>query len=246
MNKKSSRKPLCWCFSQYVFRCGWTRQQTTTYSSFWKTSSQGFFAIYHTSIHFFQWEMFSEALTSINRLRDSTDFETQLYLCNEAFKVWTLTPFNSIQNTPHSKISLKLWGWSMFNSKFQNTPLSIQILLSVARLAHLPPTLLLPRFAGLPPLCPPRNLRPPPWHPSTVEPGAQIFSYGRSVHVGSQWWDTFPGAEWGPTSNHSEESEPFEEKRGGDNFLLRLQVSTSTKILVHPIDQGNKLGAMVT
>ena len=153
---------------------------------------------------------------------------------------------NSIQNTSHSRISLKLWGWSMFNSKFQNTPLSIQILLSVARLAHLPPTLLVLRLAGLPPLCPPRNLRPPPWHPSKVEPGAQIFSYGRSVHVGSQWWDAFPGAEWGPTSNHSEESEPFEEKRGGDNFLLRLQVSTSTKILVHPVDQGNKLGAMVT
>ena len=29
--------------------------------------------------------------------RDSTDFETQLYLCNEAFKVPTLTPFNSIR-----------------------------------------------------------------------------------------------------------------------------------------------------
>ena len=35
-------------------------------------------------------------------LRDSTDFETQLYLCNEAFKVWTLTPFN------YSKTSYKI------------------------------------------------------------------------------------------------------------------------------------------
>ena len=39
-----------------------------------------------------------------DRLRDSTDFETQLYLCNEAFKVWTLTPFNSSKTSrkiPH-------------------------------------------------------------------------------------------------------------------------------------------------
>ena len=113
MNKKSSRKPFCWCFSQYVFRCGWTRQQTTTYSSFWKTSSQGFFAIYHTSIHFFLWEMFSEALTSMNRLRDSTDFETQLYLCNEAFKVWTLTPFNS------SKTRYKIPHIQEYHSNFE-------------------------------------------------------------------------------------------------------------------------------
>ena len=30
----------------HAFRCGWTRQRTTTYSSFWKTSSQGLFYIH--------------------------------------------------------------------------------------------------------------------------------------------------------------------------------------------------------
>ena len=41
------------------------------------------------------------AINQFCQLRDSTDFETQLYLCNEAFKVWTLTPFNSSKATKY-------------------------------------------------------------------------------------------------------------------------------------------------
>ena len=102
-----------------------------------------------------------------DRFRDSTDFETQLYLCNEAFKVWTLTPFNSSKTSlkiPHiykllaetctqcQNISLE----KIFcrNKKFNIPP--------VARLAHLSPTLLVLCLAGLPPLRPHRHLRPPP------------------------------------------------------------------------------------
>ena len=41
------------------------------------------------------------AIDQYCQLRDSTDFETQLYLCNEAFKVWTVTPFNSSKATKY-------------------------------------------------------------------------------------------------------------------------------------------------
>ena len=56
------------------------------------------------------------------RLRDSTDFETQLYLCNEAFKVPSSTLSKLQQNFKiHSQIltftdsnlSLKLWSWNI-------------------------------------------------------------------------------------------------------------------------------------
>ena len=103
----------------FFLRCrfGWSRQQTTTYSSFLKTNSQGLFSIHTflqshgkhlswnlTICHTFGENSVLTDLTKSNQsdiLRDSTDFETQLYLCNEAFKVWTLTPFNSSKTSQH-------------------------------------------------------------------------------------------------------------------------------------------------
>ena len=49
---------------------------------------------------------------------------------------------------------------------------------TVARLEHLPPTLLLLCLASVPPLCPHRHPCPPPIHPGKVE-GANTSGYGR-------------------------------------------------------------------
>ena len=100
-------------------------------------------------------------------LRDSTDFETQLYLCNEAFKVWALTPFNSSQTSYKIPCIHKsnFEAETCQNISLENTFVgtnNFDIPPSVARLANLPPTLLVLRLACLPPLRPPCHLRPPP------------------------------------------------------------------------------------
>ena len=77
---------------------------------------------------------------------------------------------------------------------------------TVARLEHLPPTFLLLRLAGVPPLCPRRHPGPPPIHPGKVE-GANTSGYGRSFVIRMDCQSCFPGAEWNATSNNSHESE---------------------------------------
>ena len=90
-----------------VFRCGWERQQTTTYSNIWQTYCQGLF-----SIHSFF-------------VRDLLSFEADT--CTKCQNI-------SVENT-------------FFGTNDFNIP-------PVAWLAILPPTLLVLRLAGLPPLRP--------------------------------------------------------------------------------------------
>ena len=165
-------------------------------------------------------------------LRDSTDFETQLYLCNEAFKVWTLTPFNSSQTSYKIPCIHKsnFEAETCQNISLENTLVgtnNLNIPPSVARLANLPPTLLVLRLACLPPLRPHSHLRPPPWHYSKVENAQNSSHYGRSFpnHARFQWRNAFPGAEWCTTSDHAEESEPSKDERRRGEFLVLTQTN---------------------
>ena len=163
------------------------------------------------------------------RLRDSTDFETQLYLCNEAFKVFSSTLSKLQQNFKISHIHIHK-SYSQFKTlklehfmelcnesgkrkqnwriqpKYYFLSQQMIFISTVARLEHLPPTLLLLGLALVPPLCPHRHPCPPPIHPGKVE-GANTSGYGRSFVIRMDCQSCFPGAEWNATSNNSHESE---------------------------------------